>query len=138
MAFTDVVQLLDRSSVVAIVTRRADGSRMATPIWSMVVDGVPYIRSAFGEGSWWYRHVLAGREVAFVLGDGAIAEKDRDAALALPAEVVRVELLSEDDPAHPIIDAVLHEKYADEPESVVPMVSPEARRCTLRVLPATP
>lgn len=134
MAFDDVTRLLDETRVVAVVTRRSDGSRMATPIWAMVVDGVPYLRSAFGEQSWWYRHVLAGREVAFAMGDGAVAEKDRVAALALPAEVVGTRPVPADDPVQVAIDEVLRAKYASEPDSVATMSSPEAVRCTLRVI----
>ena len=136
MAFDDVARLLDENRVVAVVTRRSDGSRMATPIWAMVVDGVPYLRSAFGEQSWWYRHVVAGREVAFALGDGAVAEKSRAAALGLPAEVVGAEPVSADDPVQTAIDEVLRVKYASEPDSIATMVTPEAMRCTLRVIAA--
>lgn len=134
MAFPDVVHLLDETRVVAIVTRRSDGARVATPIWSMVVDGVPYVRSAYGAKSWWYRHVAAGRDVEFARGDGAIAEKDRSAALALPVEAVGVELVPAGDPVQRAIDAELRRKYADEPDSIVPMLSDEALACTLRVV----
>ena len=134
MAFTDVVRVLDETRVVAIVTRRSDGSPAATPIWSMVVDGVPYLRSAYGAASWWYRHVQAGREVAFAIGDGAVAEKDRDAALALPRESIATEHVAADDPVQAAIDRELHAKYGDEPAAVAEMLTDHAMQCTLRVV----
>jgi hypothetical protein len=134
MAFDDVIRLLDETRVVAVITRRADGTRVATPIWSVVIDGVPFVRSAFGEKSWWYRHVRAGREVAFALGDGAVAETDRAAALALPSEVVGVEPVPVGDPVHAAIDRELRAKYASEPESVDAMLTEQALGCTLRVV----
>lgn len=134
MGFDDVVQNLDETEVVAIVTTRAAGQPIATPIWSMVVDGVPYVRSAFGEDSWWYRHVQAGRAVAFALGDGAVAEQDRHAALDLPRELVATTYIPAEDPVQSRIDEEILRKYPDAPQdSVDAMLSPEARACTLRI-----
>ncbi|MGO2050964.1 MAG: DUF2255 family protein [Microbacterium sp.] len=136
MSFDDVVQVLDETAVVAIVTTKADDSPVATPIWSMVVDGVPYVRSVNGPGAWWYRHVTAGRPVAFVLGDGALAERDRDAALNLPREQVRTEYVPVDDEVQREIDAELRRKYASSPEPVRSMLRDDARSCTLRIVDA--
>lgn len=61
MSFDTVVRVLDETSVVAIVTTKANGAPSATPIWSMVIDGVPYVRSVHGAKAWWYQHVDAGR-----------------------------------------------------------------------------
>jgi len=134
MTFDDVVDVLDRTDVVAVVTTRQSGAPIATPIWSMVVDGVPYLRSAFGESSWWYRHVLAGRPVGFAMGDGALAERDRDAALELPREPVKAEYVPADDPVQERIDAVIRSKYAQPGDpSVDAMLSDVARACTLRI-----
>lgn len=134
MAFNDVVDLLDRTPVVAIVTTRANGTPIATPIWSVVVDGVAYLRSAFGEDSWWYRHVLAGRPVAFAMGDGAIAERDRDVALELPREPVAATYIPAEDEVQPLVDAELLRKYdGAQQSSIDAMLSAEARACTLRI-----
>lgn len=134
MAFDDVVRLLDETQVVAVVTRRQSGDPVATPIWSMVVDGVPYIRSAFGETSWWCRHVRAGRPVAFVDGDGAIAETDGDAALALPRLEVTLTPVDPDDPVQRAIDAEVEQKYAGAARSSVEaMLTAEAIGATFRV-----
>ena len=131
-AWASVRDLLDREKVVAIVTTRAGGSPLATPVWSVVVDGVPYLRSAFGPGSWWYRHVLAGRPVWFAMGDGRLAEQDRAAALDLPREEVVVAPVPTDDPVQPAVDAALAAKYPAGP-SLDHMLSVEAVACTLRV-----
>jgi hypothetical protein len=136
VSFPTVVEHLDRTRVVAIVTRRSDGSRTATPIWAVVIEGVPYIRSAYGEKAWWYRHVVAGRDVEFVLADGAVAERDKSAALELPAERVELERVPADDPVNETIDEALWTKYADEPASVEETVTPRARACTFRVVAA--
>lgn len=125
---------LARSNVVAIVTTRRSGEPLATPIWSVVIDGVAYIRSAYGPSSWWYRHALSGRPVSFVVGDGAVAERDRDAALALPREPVRLIPVAADDPIQQDIDAEIRRKYAGAAQSSVDeTLTPAAVACTLRV-----
>ena len=134
MSFDAVVDLLDTTDVIAIVTTRASGEPAATPIWSVVVDGVPYLRSAFGPDSWWYRHVRAHRPVAFAMGDGHVAEQDRVAALELPCEPVTAAHVPADDQVQQRIDHGLRRKYTGAPQSSIDaMLSDEARACTLRV-----
>jgi len=134
MAFEDLVHVLDQNRIAAIVTRRADGTRVATPVAAMVVDSVPYLRSGFGSSSWWYRRAVSGRDVEFLLADGIVAERDRSAALALQAEPVRLERVAVDDPIQRAVDAVLEAKYSDEPGSIATMESRAAKECTLRVV----
>ncbi|WJL94356.1 DUF2255 family protein [Microbacterium sp. ET2] len=136
MTFLDVVNHLDATRVVAIITRRQDGSPTATPIWAVVIDGVPYVRSAYGEKAWWYRHVMAGRDVAFAMADGAVAERDKAVALDLPRERVALEPVPADNPINDRIDEALWTKYADEPSSVEETITPRARACTFRVVAA--
>ncbi|MGB4135103.1 MAG: DUF2255 family protein [Microbacterium sp.] len=137
MAFDDVVKLLDETPVVAIVTRRQSGDPTATPIWSMVVDGAPYVRSAYGESGWWCRHVRAGRPVAFVAADGAVAESDRAAALELPRVDVTLTPVPADDAVQQAISAEIERKYAGSSRSSIdPMLSAEALAATFRVGPA--
>lgn len=138
MAYDDVVTVLDETEVVAIVTTRRSGEPAATAIWSMVVDGVPYVRSAYGTRSWWYRHVVAGRPVAFAIGDGSVAERDRAAALELPRETVTLTPVPADDPVQAAIDAEIERKYAGAPRSSIDAtISAEAVACTFRVDPAS-
>lgn len=133
MSFDNLLRVLDETAVVAIVTTKASGQSVATPIWSMVIDGVPYVRSVNGASAWWYRHVQAGRPVAFTLGDGAIAERDRAAALELPREQVATVYVPVDDEVQVRIDDELRRKYDGETSSVNAMLSDEARSCTLRI-----
>ncbi|WP_158685297.1 DUF2255 family protein [Microbacterium halophytorum] len=136
MGFAGVVKLLDETKVVAVVTTRQNGDPVATPIWSMVIDGVPYVRSVFGETAWWYKHVVAGRPVAFVDGDGSIAERDRDAALVLPRVDVALEPVPADDPVQGAIDAEIERKYEGASRSSVDaMLAETAIACTFRVDP---
>ena len=138
MKFDELRTMLASTPVVALVTTRRSGDPVATPIWTMVIDGVPHLRSAFGPGSWWYRHIRAGRPVAFALGDGAIAERDRAAALALPRVPVAVAGVSGEDEVQDRIDAEILRKYAGAPQSSIDaMLSADARGCTLRIEPAT-
>jgi len=138
MRFDELRTMLADTPVVTLVTTRRNGDPVATPIWTMVIDGVPYLRSAFGPGSWWYRHIRAGRPVAFALGDGAIAERDRAAALALPRVPVTVAVVSAEDEVQDRIDAEILSKYAGAPQSSIDaMLSADARGCTLRVEAAT-
>lgn len=132
MSFDAVVQWLDEADVVAIVTTRANDSPIATPIWSVVVGGVPYLRSAFGPHSWWYKHVLAGRPVAIALGDGHFAERDRTAALDLPREPVAAVYIPADAAIQRRIDDALRRKYPAG-SSLDAMLSDLALSCTLRV-----
>lgn len=137
MSFEDIVRVLDETKVVAIVTTRKAGEPAATAIWSMVIDGVPYVRSAYGERSWWYRHVFAGRPVAFVDGDGSIAESDRAAALDLPRTAVKLEPVGIDDPVQRRISAEVERKYEGSPAaSIEATISDEAIECTFRVVAA--
>ncbi|MGM7671468.1 DUF2255 family protein [Microbacterium sp. A93] len=133
MGFDTVVRVLDETSVVAIVTTRANGDPIATPIWSMVIDGVPYVRSVHGATAWWYQHVGAGRPVAFALGDGAIAERDRVAALDLPRAQVATVYVPVDDEIQLKIDDELRRKYDGQTSSVDAMLTDDARSCTLRI-----
>ncbi|MFV0319840.1 MAG: DUF2255 family protein [Microbacterium sp.] len=136
MSYQDTVKLLDDTQVVAIVTTKKDGSALATPIWSMVIDGVPYVRSAYGASSWWHRHIASGRPVSFARGDGALAERDRAAALDLPREAVSTAHVPADDPVQRRIDDEIQRKYASSQQSSIDaMLSPEAVACTLRIGP---
>jgi len=138
MAYDDVVRVLDEEQIVAIVTTRQNGEPVATAIWSMVIDGVPYVRSAYGTTSWWYKHVVAGRPVWFALGDGSIAERDRAAALELPREEVRLTRVPVSEPIHTAIDAEIERKYAGAMRSSIDAtISDAAVGCTFRVDPAS-
>jgi hypothetical protein len=60
---------LDRLHEIGLRTRSGNGSWSSRPIWIVVVAGEPYIRSAFGTRSAWYRRVRADGHVDIEVGD---------------------------------------------------------------------
>lgn len=133
MSFDDVVNVLKGTEVVAIITTKANGQPRATPIWSLVVDGVPYVRSVFGADARWYQEARTGRPVSFAIADGALAESDPVAALDLPREQVEVTQVPADDPVQSAIDAEVYRKYLGGPNPIDTMLTDVAWACTLRV-----
>lgn len=129
----DLLDHLGSTNTVAIITTRADGRTTATPIWSVVADGVGYVRSAYGPDAAWYRRALSGRPVSFSLANGKLAERDPAAALATPTSAVTVTAIAVDDPIEQRVDDALRAKYAAEPASLATMLREPAMGCTLRV-----
>ena len=62
------IDYFTRTDTVRIATERRDGGEVVTPIWAVVVDGVPYIRSAYGLEAKWYRRVQRTGDATFVDG----------------------------------------------------------------------
>jgi hypothetical protein len=62
----DVVDRFDRTKVVEIETQSPKGAKHSVPIWIVVADGVPYVRSVRGPQGRWYRELLARGEGAIV------------------------------------------------------------------------
>lgn len=132
--FPELVDHLDATRTVAIVTGEPP---VATPIWAVVVDGVPVVRSAYGPDAAWYRRALDRGRTEFSLGDGRVAERDRAAALRDERVPVRVRYSPIDDPLRERVDAAFEAKYgAHEPESTAIMLREPALSCTLVVEPA--
>ncbi|QYJ15694.1 hypothetical protein Rxycam_01521 [Rubrobacter xylanophilus DSM 9941] len=100
---------------------RRDGSPgKAVPVWVVRVGDDLYVRSWRGRGGGWYRTALA-------TGEGRIR------AGGVEKQVGFVE---EKDPAvNDRIDAAYREKYGRYPAYVRPMIAPEARATTLRLVP---
>lgn len=130
--FARLAEHIGATETVTIVTTRADGEPVATPIWAVAVDGVPYVRSAYGEKAAWNRRARSGRPVAFTLADGRNAERDPRAALDDPRLAVRVEHIASDAPEQDAVDAAFHAKYGHTPH-IGSVVSDDARALTLRV-----
>lgn len=135
--FEALVQKLDQTDTVTIVTTRRDGTRVPTYIWAVLADGVPYVRSAYGPDSLWYRRSLNNPLVAFDVGapDGFGSSFPPDSFTDLTE--VRVEHVPDDDEhaaIHALIDHAVTEKYQQRPQSIVLMKEPIARACTLRVV----
>jgi len=62
------IDYFKHADTVQIATELGDGSEIVTPIWAVVVDGVPYIRNGYGPRSKWYRRVQRTGLAAFVDG----------------------------------------------------------------------
>ena len=70
-----VLKRFDETKVVDIETRSAKGTKHSVPIWIVVVNGVPYVRSVRGPRGMWYRRLLARGEGAIVAGGKRTAVK---------------------------------------------------------------
>lgn len=133
--FAELAAHIDATDTVTIITTRPSGAEVATPIWAVAVDGVPYVRSAYGEKAAWNRRARSGRPVAFTLADGGNAERDAVAALRDPRLAVRIVHLAVDAAEQDAVDAAFRAKYGHTPY-VGTVVSEAARALTLRVEPA--
>ena len=136
MANDAVIEHLDSTQTVAIITTRADGSEVATPIWSVTVGGSGYLRSYLGPRAGWYLRALSGRPTTFSLADGRVAERDPAAALATPRSSVTVTPIAVDDPVQAEVDAALRAKYGRQGASLTSMIVAPAIECTVRIDPA--
>jgi hypothetical protein len=108
----------ERTDTITIVTGTKDGREIGTPVWGVVVDGVPYIRSAYGETSAWYRRVRRTGRASF--GSG-------------PRWTAGVELV-DDEATRGAVDDAYRRKYRSQSEALRMVVEPPARDYTLRVV----
>lgn len=122
------------TDTVTIITTRTSGEEVATPIWAVAVDGVPYVRSAYGEKAAWNRRARSGRPVAFTFASGANAERDAVAALRDPRLSVTVVHVPGDAPEQDAVDAAFRAKYGHTAH-IGTVVSDSARSLTLRAEP---
>jgi hypothetical protein len=106
-----------KTDTVRIATGLRAGGEVVTPIWAVVVDGVPYIRSGYGPDSKWYRRAHRTGQAAFV-----------DGARRYPAGITDIA----DEPTLAAVDAAYRAKYASQ-SGVTEMVGRSARDCTMRV-----
>lgn len=117
----DVLERFDTTRVVDIETKSAKGTKHSVPIWIMVVDGVPYVRSYRGPTGRWYRELLARGEGAVVAGGKRVPVKathDRSAA--------SIEAVS----------GALRKKYSRSGSSLASMLVPDVLDTTVRLDPA--
>jgi hypothetical protein len=92
------------TDTVHIANELLDGGEMVTPIWAVVVDGVPYIRSGYGAGSKWYRRLQRTGRATFIDGPRRSSRAPRAVAAGRPrgrcrAATCRVALQADADPA---------------------------------------
>jgi hypothetical protein len=122
MAIDDeLTAFLRDTNTVHIVTTTRDGRRISTPIWAVDVDGVAYVRSAYGPDSKWYLRARRNTGAGFETPSGVLA--------------VELEPIDVSDPLEGLVDDALLAKYASEPASVAEMLTPLAHGTTLRVVP---
>ncbi|MFD1714143.1 DUF2255 family protein [Amnibacterium flavum] len=116
----DPIAYFESTDTVHIATALKSGAEVVTPIWSVVVDGVPYIRNGFGASSKWHRRAQrAGGAAVFV--DGS----DR----------YPVRLVEETDAS--VLDAVdraYEAKYASYGSSLQSVLTPSVRASTIRLI----
>ena len=122
MAIDDELnEFLRVTNTVRIVTTTRDGRTVSTPIWAVDVDGVGFVRSAYGPDSKWYRRARSNPGAGFETPSGVRA--------------VELEPIDVADPLEGRVDDALRSKYAREPASVAEMLTPLAHGTTLRVVP---
>jgi hypothetical protein len=112
------IEYLANTDTVRIATELRDGSEVVTPIWAVVMDGVPYIRSAYGGGSKWYRRVQLTGRATFV-----------DGANRYPASVENLA----DETTNERVDAAYRAKYAGQGGALRAVVAPLSRSHTMRI-----
>ncbi|MFC0531260.1 DUF2255 family protein [Phytohabitans kaempferiae] len=120
MVGDNAVDYLARTDTVRIATELRDGGEVVTPIWAVVVDGVPYVRSGYGDTSKWYRRVRRTGRATFV-----------DGRQRYPASVEAVH----DERAIARVDEAFRAKYARYGGPLRAMLAPEVRGYTMRVTP---
>ncbi|WP_395638851.1 DUF2255 family protein [Pseudolysinimonas sp.] len=130
--FTRLAEHLGATDTVTIITTRPNGDEVATPIWSTAVDGIPYVRAAYGPRTSWYLRARSGRPVAFTTTDGRGAERDAVAALADPRVGVSVVHLAPDAAEQDAVDEAFRAKYAHSPY-VESVAAAPVRALTLRI-----
>ena len=109
-----------RTDTVHIATELRDGDEVVTPIWAVVVDGVPYIRSGYGAGSRWYRRVQRTGRAAFI-----------DGPHRYPVTVENLD----DEAVNARVDEAYRAKYAGQGTALRQAVSPQVRARTMRITP---
>jgi hypothetical protein len=119
---SDELDAIGRAEELRLATPRADGTlRSPVTIWVIRHGDDLYIRSYRGPGGSWYRHAR-GRRDGHIQAGGV----DRDVTFA--------------DADHDLddqIDAVYRTKYHRYPRYVDPMISPQVRATTIKLLPRT-
>jgi hypothetical protein len=120
-----VMQRLAEAEEVEMQTPRSDGSISSRPVWVVVVDGVPYVRSYTGRrGAWWRRVLQDGRGVLVVDG-----ERIPFAAQPLSDEELQGDL-------NRVVSQAYVDKYGGRyPQYVRVMLTDEIAGTTLRLMP---
>lgn len=114
----DKIEKAEELEIAAL--RKDDTLRKFVTIWAVRVGGDIYVRSARGPAGDWYRGVQARRE-------GRIKAGGVDKAVAFADET--------DADINNQIDAAYRAKYTRYPQYVAPMVVPEIKATTIKIVP---
>ena len=117
----DVVERFDKEKTVEIETQSPAGTKHSVPIWIMVVDGVPYVRSVRGPKGRWYRELLARGEGAVVAGGKRVPVKATHDSSPKAIEAV---------------SGALRKKYPRSGQSLESMLRADVLDTTVRLDPA--
>jgi hypothetical protein len=112
------IDYFTRTDTVHIATELENGGEVVTPIWAVVVDGAPYIRSGYGAGSKWYHRLQRTGRATFV-----------DGGQRYPVTIENLDDAAIKDK----VDAAYKTKYAGQGTSLSAMVAPQARAYTMRI-----
>jgi len=114
----DKIEKAEELEIAAL--RKDDTLRKFVTIWAVRVGDDIYVRSARGPAGGWYRGVRARRE-------GRIKAGGVDKAVAFADET--------DADINNQIDAAYRAKYTRYPQYVAPMVVPEIKATTIKIVP---
>lgn len=117
----DVLERWDTAKIVEIETQSPKGTKHSVPIWIMVVDGVPYVRSVRGPKGRWYRELLARGEGAVVAGRKRVPVRATHDSSAAAIEAV---------------SGALRRKYPRSGQSLASMLRADVLDTTVRLDPA--
>jgi hypothetical protein len=106
--------------IVDIETRSSKGTKHSVPIWIVVVDGVPYVRSVRGPQGRWYRELLAHSEGAIVVGGKHVPVRATQDTTAKAIEAV---------------SGALRRKYPRSGQSLASMLRDDVLDTTVRLDP---
>src|SRR3954469_12936586 len=111
---------LTEADEIEMRTPRADGTASSRPIWIVVVDGAPYVRSYAGERGAWYQH----------------ARRDGRAEIGVDGETLAVRAIPAAGEADEQVSAAYHDKYGRRsPGPTEAMVTLPVVATTLRLEP---
>ena len=117
---SDELDTIGTAEELEIAPRRRDGTlRNPVTIWVVRLRDDLYIRSYRGREGSWYRAAQASGEARILAGG---VEKD-------------VTIVDADPTLNDQIDDAYRTKYGHYPQYVAPMVAPEARPTTIRLVP---
>jgi hypothetical protein len=117
---SDELSRIGDADALEIAPRRSDGSpRRPLPIWAVRVGDELYVRSWRGANGRWFRAARASGE-----GHISAGGVEKDVALRDAGEEV-----------NDAVDAAYRQKYGRYASYLPPMVAPQARATTLKLVP---